>query len=392
MGAMDVRSGRLGFAGLMLWLGCGADPAPSARPDSGGGRGDAQVPTLDASGASGAPDAGQVDAGAGCVPFEMPEDCSIPEGAALPSDLRCTGLYGSWEQRQIACGVEAYAPAHELYSDGARKQRYVWLPPGSQVDVSASDAFRYPDGTRFWKEFWLERDGAWALGETRLLEKTPRGWIYTSYVWSEDGEQAVQVNDGVQDLFGTGHTVPTRDQCDECHAGREDRVLGWDGLLLGAGASGLDLARLVDEGWVAREAAEALPTSVPGDPVEQAALAYLHVNCGVSCHNDSTEAAARDSGLFLRLEAGELASVQATDAITSGVDKLPDDNVKLEGLSEPEGGFYAIRPGDPQRSLLLVRMQVRGVEGAMPRIGTNVVDEAGVATVQAWIESMPSAE
>src|ERR1044071_6969922 len=53
----------------------------------------------------------------GCVPFVMPDNCTIPENSALYSDLRCTGLYGRFEQRELACNVEGYVPAYPLWSD-----------------------------------------------------------------------------------------------------------------------------------------------------------------------------------------------------------------------------------------------------------------------------------
>jgi hypothetical protein len=35
-------------------------------------------------------------------------------------------------------------------------------------------------------------------------------------------------------------------------------------------------------------------------------------------------------------------------------------------------------------------MKTRGADGAMPQMATNVVDQAGVAAVTAWIERMAS--
>src|SRR5690606_16017450 len=95
----------------------------------------------------------------GCEEFIMPADCTIPQGAVLPGELRCTGLYSNWEERKLRCGVRPYKPAHELWSDAAGKQRYVWLPPGKTIDVSNPDEWDYPVGTRFWKEFYVGPEG-----------------------------------------------------------------------------------------------------------------------------------------------------------------------------------------------------------------------------------------
>lgn len=361
-----------------------SDASVVARDASTDGRG---VVPIDAAEAD-ARDGGS-DAALDCEPFtgdECPADAGL-----LPMELRCTGLYGDWEKRTIACGVRAYSPAHALWSDGAEKHRYVWLPEGALIDATDPDALLFPVGTKFWKEFRVPADAGLLLGETRLLRKTESGWLYTAYVWTSDGQDAIQTNDGVVDLHGTGHTVPTRDQCVECHAGRRDFILGWDSVLLGEGATGLTLDELVAAG-VAATSDAGLPNGAqgraPGDATESAALGYLHANCGVSCHNPSPGARAQTSGLYLQLQANTQSALDAP-AVVTGVNRLPSPLAPLGDLQPPPAGsFYDLLPMDPGRSLLLARMKLRDHVAQMPRIGTNRVDEAGVRVVTAWIEAM----
>lgn len=326
----------------------------------------------------------------------MPADCTIPEGAVLPGELRCTGLYEDWASRTLRCGVTEYEPAYPLWSDGLKKRRYVWLPPGKSIDVTDPDDFKYPVGTQFWKEFGFAReDGTVQLAETRLLRRVSNGWMYTSYVWLPDGSNAIQNNDGLLDWNGTGHSVPSRNQCKECHAGRNDFVLGWDAVMLGPGATGITREDLVASGVVRWDGQEEgvrspLDVTIPGDAIEKAALGYLHSNCGVSCHNETDDALGLETGYFMRLDFDTLTSVQATDSFSTGLHKTPLPNAPLSELPPPPGGgtYVNLRPLDVERSLLLVRMKLRDVEAAMPRLGTNRVDDDGVAAVQAWIESM----
>lgn len=329
---------------------------------------------------------------ADCAPFEMPDDCMAASDGPLPSELRCTGLYGDWEAREYRCDVREYAPAFALWSDGAEKHRYVYLPPGSQVDVTDPESFDYPVGTQFWKEFWLPNGDERVLGETRLMRKTELGWIYTSYVWSEDGDEAIQTNDGVLDLLGTGHTVPTRDQCADCHEGRNDFILGWDFLMLGEGASGVTLQDLIDEDRLTVDSSASLPdfsdwldVTIPGDSVERAALGYLHANCGVSCHNREDKAKAQSTNFYLRLDVDTLDSVQSTDAVVTGINRMPGPQAELP--PGPSDEYYDLRPLDRVRSLVVARMNVR-TDAAMPRLGTNVVDDRGVEVVGAWVDAM----
>jgi hypothetical protein len=220
------------------------------------------------------------------------------------------------------------------------------------------------------------------------LIKGDTGWLYTAYVWSEDGKTAIQNNDGVSDLFSTGHSVPSRGQCKTCHEGRKDLILGWDYVMLAQGASDLTAKDLADEGWLSGVDENLLSLSIPGDEVERAALGYLHANCGISCHNTTTFAAANPSGLYLRLNVTQMESPQATAAVLSGLNREPGPNADLGQLPEPDLDYYDFRPLDPERSLVLARMNYRGSDSAMPPLGTHQVDPEGVAAVRAWIESM----
>jgi hypothetical protein len=389
--AGGVMVGDAGLGGGAL----GGDAAVGSG-GTGGGVGGSSIdagPALDAgTGPGGRPDAGAEPGSGnswdGCDEFALPPDCAIPSGAVLPGELRCTGLYASWQERKLRCGVKPYVPAHELWADGAGKQRYVWLPPGQKVDVSNPDEFDYPIGTRFWKEFYVGPEGNQTLGETRYMLKVAAGWLYTAYVWSRDGTTANQQNDGVDALFGSGHSVPSREQCKSCHIGRQNFILGWDFIMLGEGASGVTARTLAQEGRLNGLDPALLDLKIPGDAVERGALAYLHANCGVSCHNTALDAAGNPSGLNLRLDVGAMGSPQATGA-ADGINQRPAPNAELVGL--PNRMYYDIRPGDPDRSLVFVRMDFRGSETAMPPIGTHVIHQQGVDAVRAWIESMTEA-
>ena len=50
-----------------------------------------------------------------------------------------------------------------------------------------------------------------------------------------------------------------------------------------------------------------------------------------------------------------------------------------------------LAPGDPERSLLWLRMNKLG-RGRMPHVASSVIDPAGVRLVRAWIEQLPPME
>lgn len=65
--------------------------------------------------------------------------------------------------------------------------------------------------------------------------------------------------------------------------------------------------------------------------------------------------------------------------------KLVDERPMHHTFGLPDARIIA--PCDPARSVLHARMSRRG-PGQMPQLATNAVDEAGLAVVRAWIESL----
>ncbi len=74
-------------------------------------------------------------------------DCAAG-AAGQPTELRCTGLYADWNTKTLAPGVRPYDPGLHLWSDGADKARWIYLPPGTQIDTSNMDQWTFPKGTK----------------------------------------------------------------------------------------------------------------------------------------------------------------------------------------------------------------------------------------------------
>jgi len=370
---------------------CSADDAAS--PTTDGGADTSADVTTDA-----APDAGDASADADaeptCAPFVPPAGCAFDGG--LSDRLECTGLYEDFARRTLACGVREFEPGFVLWSDGAAKRRFVYLPPGATIGADDPDQWFFPPGTKLWKEFSIALpDGGMAVIETRLFSKQQDGtWRWTTYVWSDDGAMAVRTDNGVKNVRGTTYEIPSQQDCAKCHDGRIDKVLGFDSILMAAPeAKGLVYAELLAKGKLAASPAPpaASALQIPGTPAERAALGYLHANCGVACHNASAASGANQSGLHMKLVAANLARAVGTDTVTTGANKRPGGNFPNQP-PPPDGGWFAIHPGDLSRSLLPTRMATRDVtdggRGQMPPFITHVVDDAGVATVSAWISGM----
>jgi hypothetical protein len=301
-----------------------------------------------------------------------------------PLNLVCTGLYTDIAAKQIAADNAPYTPAVPLWSDGAQKQRWVYLPPGQMIDNSDPDEWSFPVGTKFWKEFSVEGHRI----ETRLWQKTEANfWVDATYAWNADESAAVRSPGGDIQLSTRTYHIPTSDECQDCHKGRTDRILGFEQVLLGlAGASGLTLDQLI-----ASQRLSTPPKSTPlvigddGTGLAAPALAWLHVNCGTTCHNRNENALAWSTGMFLRLEPTLLDGRSVV-----GIDSL-ETTMGLLAVTPTWKGQTRIVPGDPAHSLLYELISHRGTGQQMPPIDSNFVDEADIPLIEAWIAQMPTA-
>jgi hypothetical protein len=339
------------------------------------------------------PDAAPDSIADGATPEAAPEDAPAdgpvvcPTDGSVPDDLLCTGLYVDWASKTVATDVMAYAPAYVLWSDGAQKSRWMFLPPGKKIDTNVMDDWVFPDGTKIWKQFTVGGQ----VVETRLLWKMASGWIDLVYRWSSDGHSARRLDDGEKNVNGTTYEIPATTQCDNCHWGRGDKVLGFDLIGLGtAGASGVRLADLVTRGLLTR-APPATKIAIPEDATGKAAkaLGYLHMNCGVSCHNPL--GLAGSTGLYMKLLVGQMypeggaGRVKELDTYVS--------SVGVDASDQPNGVQYKrILAGNAAQSLLplmaLARAPNAGAFAPMPPIISHQPDTTGIGVVQAWINAL----
>jgi hypothetical protein len=329
-------------------------------------------------------DAGEPSTAVAAAPERLP----LPSGCfedwvEPPASLACTGLYVDLVDKQVHPDIREFAPADHLWTDGAEKRRWIWLPPGSVIDTANPNEWTFPVGTKVWKEF--KRDGKRL--ETRLFHKVKQDaaerWIWASYQWKDDETHADFTWGGIDVPAGTGtpHYIPKSEECLTCHRGRTDRLLGVEAVLLGLpGAQGVSLASLVAEKRLS------VPPSrseyvIPDDGTGLAApvVSWLHVNCGVSCHNENPNSKAGLSGQFLRIDARQLETLTP----------LREWNTIKTTLNQQVVATYfgsiRIVPGAPDSSLLVRLVSARGTLDQMPPLGTRVVDREQVARVRAWI-------
>ncbi len=298
---------------------------------------------------------------------------ATPGGTSTPN-LAGTGLYLP-NSTEIASWARSFQPQYPLWSDGATKNRYAYIPTCSPIDTSDPDHWDFPVGTRLWKEF--TRDGIRI--ETRLIHKwggDSGNWEFATYQWSTDAgsapEDAPLVTGGVIDANGTGHDIPDLAQCNNCHGKLPEKVLGFSAIQMSHQLGGLDIFDL-DAYSLTTEGPPNGGYVVPGDDITRQALGHLHSNCG-NCHNPSFPV----PDMVLRVHTTDM-TPEDTGTYTTALD-VPTTIYQA-------GTIMRIDGGDPSNSCVHERM----AQSTMPPVGSEIADpEAGMnGIITQWIQSLP---
>jgi hypothetical protein len=319
-----------------------------------------------------------------------PEDMMVDDGPVdanlMPMTLEDTGFCNDGPECRIPNpGILPYVPQYQLYSDGAFKNRWIQLPPGTKIDTSDMNYWKFPVGTKVWKEF---TSGTTRV-ETRFMMKVGEddslnaSWYWASFVWDAANTSSTlfDASAGNPDANGTTHDVPSRSQCRRCHQNTPGRVLGFQAMSLDYTAQQgyVDLQDLVDMDLLTNDPA---PTNgeffpIVGTDVDKAAYGFMHANCG-GCHNPTSTI--HDTVVIeTRMEVTKLAAHEMPAFTT-----LVNVNAQLSLVP----GVLVI-PNNFTDSVVYKRMEslVAGVK--MPELGTETMNSEGIAAVTAWINQPP---
>ena len=288
-----------------------------------------------------------------------------------------------------------FSPQYPLWSDGAAKARWVYLPEGAAIDASDPDDWKFPVGTKFWKQFTFNGRKV----ETRFLwHASATEWIFATYVWNEEGTDAVLApDDGVAGAVelanGRRHDIPGRTDCRACHGEKRPGPLGFNALQLSTDRDPnaihgeplapemITAATLQEERRLSPSRPE-LVTDPPrirtANPSTRAVLGYFAANCG-TCHNRSGEIAYAGPSL-------KHSDIGDGDAVARA---LLGQATAWQVPGQPEGASLMLNAASPDASAMLARMRSRRPSSQMPPLGTVLRDEKAIEAVTNWIAANP---
>jgi hypothetical protein len=306
---------------------------------------------------------------------------AVAADRSLPTLLSDTG---------IADGAVPFSPQYPLWTDGATKRRWVYLPEGATIDASDPNRWVYPDGTKFWKEFSF---GGRKV-ETRLLWKRDGEWVFAAYVWNDAQTDATLVPaegrvSSVEVAPGRPHRIPSTADCRACHVSSRVEILGFNALQLSPDRDPnalhaeslrpdmVTLSTLLASGRLSHAPDEwrtTPPRIAAVDPDTRAVLGYLAANCA-HCHNRDSDLRNLDFNLSVEPNVTPCAA-----ALKTAVDRL-------SRWTAPTGDGPALRltPVQPEHSTVLLRMASRRPSRQMPPLGTAIVDQQAIELIRRWL-------
>jgi len=316
---------------------------------------------------------------------------SVEQEPCAPALLSETGLYEASRPGAIARGVRQFSPQYPLWSDGAAKARWVYLPAGTTIDTTNHADWVFPVGTKFWKEFTFNGRKV----ETRLIWRaTEDRWIFATYAWNEEQTDAVLAPfDGITGAAelsgGKRHNIPGQIDCQACHGTKRPGPLGFNALQLSTDrdpdaihgeplAPGMmTVADLEQE----RRFSPSRPELVTAPPRihansarTRAVLGYLAANCG-TCHNPAGETSFTGPSL-------KHSDILDGDDVVA---RMLQYATSWQVPGQPEGATRMLNALEPDASAILARMRSRRPSSQMPPLGTVLRDEKAIAAIEQWI-------
>ena len=285
-----------------------------------------------------------------------------------------TGCLDPADATKPPAGMIGYTVNSPLWSDGALKDRWLYVPNGAKVVVQPDGDLDIPPGSVAVKTFSL---GGTKI-ETRLFVRYPdASWAGYSYEWNDEQTDAALLVTGKTKPLATGAswTFPSRAECFACHTSVAGFTLGLEARQLDRDDGGKNqlerFSAQLDRPIIPGVLAPLRAADTAGATDEERARGYLHANCS-NCHREGSVAGA--ATIDLRVDRA-LADTRTCNAAPQAGD-----------LSVP--GAKIVLPGDPARSTLVGRM--RSLDGAvrMPSFATRVVDDVAVTVVDGWIRGL----
>ena len=281
-----------------------------------------------------------------------------------------------------------------LFSDYAKKKRFIWMPSGVSASyTSDASLLDFPNGTVLIKNFYyinVQPSNTTKIIETRVMYKLNNTWEFAEYVWNEDQTNAVLDMDGsftditwVNDANETqtiNYRIPSEGECFTCHKKNDQPIpIGLKPQNINKVFAYTDgemnqLEKFQFQGYLDSYPSN-IQTVVMWDDtsadITERVRAYIDINCA-HCHAEGSHCDYRP----MRFAYNETAIAE-----NLGICVTPDENIGDQFT-------HIIASGNAARSVLYERISSTDEAVRMPLLGRTVNHEEGAALIQEWINSL----
>jgi len=294
-------------------------------------------------------------------------------------------------------GVLPYDVITPLFSDYAKKKRFIWMPAGSGAQyISDNEVVNFPEGTVMIKSFYYDNvqpTGERKVIETRLIYKKNGEWKFADYIWNDEQTEATYDAEGAYQMIewidtdGQSRTVnyriPSEVECYTCHKFNDTStpigpkpqnlnksIVYEDGLKN-------QLQKWVEVGYLNNNYPNDIETVVDwsdgSQSLENRWRAYVDMNCS-HCHREGSHCDYRP----LRLAWSE----------TSNPDNLGVCIQPQEVIPQQPQLTHVIARSNVNRSMMYYRLNATLEQERMPLLGRTVVHEEAIELLEAYINSL----
>ena len=290
-------------------------------------------------------------------------------------------------------GVIPFDPISPLFTDYAKKKRFIWMPSDVKGSyVADHTSIDFPIGTILIKTFYynnVQPENNTRIIETRLMLKKADNWHFADYIWNSDQTEATFSLDGSFTNIdflengvakSTNYRIPSSVECFTCHNSQNNPIpiglkpQNLNSLYLYADGSQNQLEKLIAEGYLE----DNLPTTIntvvnwkdETQPIDLRVRSYIDANCA-HCHSEST---------YCDYRPMRFAFNETINEANLGVCVEPD--------SEIPGMTSIVTPTLKERSVLFFRINTEVQENRMPLLGRTIIHEEAVTLIGEWIDGL----
>lgn len=300
---------------------------------------------------------------------------------------------GEMKAQDPVFGVIPYEPISTLFTDYAKKKRFIWMPSDVRANYVADNIhIDFPVGTILIKSFYynnVQPDNTTRIVETRLMLKKENDWHFADYIWNDDQTEATFSLEGSFtdiDFIENGvaksinYRIPSGLECITCHKSGSNSVpigvkpQNLNSLYLYADGTQNQLDKLITEGYLEDNLPEEIHTVVNWSDetqlIDLRVRSYVDINCA-HCHSDLS---------YCDYRPMRFAFSDTANEINLGLCVEP--NTAIPGMTN------IVTPSIKERSIMYFRLNTAAQEYRMPLLGRTIIHEEAVTLIGEWIDGL----